>query len=177
MKKVSLLVLYSLIILVLGACSLGNDEKKSVEITQENKPYLEEYNDSLQDFIKEMNKILGGYNKGLDGIYTQEYSNQQFADVLKSQIKESNGLIKEVESLNVKPELFQMHQQIITLINRSHQLLLTSIDAANNPDMQIEKDPLRQEYLAIKQEQAVIANDWKVLMEQLKAQEKAEGEL
>lgn len=167
MKKYAFIFLCFVMIGTLAAC--GKDDEAKVKVTEENRAYLEEYNKSLQGTIEDMNSILGVYNNGLDGIYTQEYSNEQFAKVLKEQIKESNTLIKNVESLNVKPELFQVHQQLLALVNRSHQLLLNTIDEANNPDQEIEKDPFRVEFLAIKQEQAVIANDWKVLAQQLVA--------
>ncbi|OHX44806.1 hypothetical protein [Cytobacillus oceanisediminis] len=167
MKKYAYIILCFVMIGILSAC--GKDDEAKVKVTEENRAYLEEYNKSLQGTIEDMNSILGVYNNGLDGIYTQEYSNEQFAKVLKEQIKESNALIKSVESLNVKPELFQVHQQLLALVNRSHQLLLNTIDEANNPDQEIEKDPFRVEFLAIKQEQAVIANDWKVLAQQLVA--------
>ncbi|MBN8202659.1 hypothetical protein LG291_25805 (plasmid) [Cytobacillus firmus] len=167
MKKYAFIFLCFVMIGTLIAC--GKDDEAKVKVTEENRAYLEEYNKSLQGTIEDMNSILGVYNNGLDGIYTQEYSNEQFAKVLKEQIKESNTLIKNVESLNVKPELFQVHQQLLALVNRSHQLLLNTIDEANNPDQEIEKDPFRVEFLAIKQEQAVIANDWKVLAQQLVA--------
>ncbi|EWG08786.1 hypothetical protein [Cytobacillus firmus] len=169
MKKFAFIILCFLMIGTLSACSFGKDDEAKVKVTEENRAYLEEYNKSLQGTIEDMNSILGVYNNGLDGIYTQEYSNEQFAKVLKEQIKESNALIKSVESLNVKPELFQVHQQLLALVNRSHQLLLNTIDEANNPDQEIAKDPFRVEFLAIKQEQAVIANDWKVLAQQLVA--------
>lgn len=167
MKKYAFIFLCFVMIGTLAAC--GKDDEAKVKVTKENRAYLEEYNKSLQGTIEDMNSILGVYNNGLDGIYTQEYSNEQFAKVLKEQIKESNTLIKNVESINVKPELFQVHQQLLALVNRSHQLLLNTIDEANNPDQEIEKDPFRVEFLAIKQEQAVIANDWKVLAQQLVA--------
>lgn len=76
-----------------------------------------------------------------------------------------------MEALDVNPELFEAHQNLIVLVNRSHQLLLTAIESANNSSTDesntMDKDTLRQEYIEIKKEQANTANQWKILREEL----------
>ncbi|MDE3841028.1 hypothetical protein C0966_17330 (plasmid) [Bacillus methanolicus] len=173
MKKWLILLLIMTMIFMMGACS--SKEKKStfgdVKVTGENKSYLEEYDKALQGYINEMTNILKTFNNALDGIYTQKYSRSQFTTALTASIEKSNKLVTEVEAYDVKPELFEAHQNLIVLVNRSHQLLLDAIDMANQEDSEIEKDVLRNTYLEIKKEQANIANQWKILREELQAAE------
>lgn len=159
---------------LLGACSSKEkttSAESKIKVTEENKSYLEVYDKSLQGFINEMTSILKTFNDSLDGIYTQEYSKDQFAQAITSSIEKSNKLVTDVESVDVKPELFEAHQNLIVLINRSHQLLLDAVDMAKSEDREIEKDVLRMEFIEIKTEQAKIANQWKILREELEASE------
>lgn len=175
-KRIKLVFSLTLIlsVLVLGACS--SKEKPAtadLEVTEENKSYLEEYDKSLQGFIKEMTTILKTFNDSVDGLYTQTYSREQFATAIKGTIEQSNKLVTEVEAVDADPELFEAHQNLIVLINRSHQLLLNAVDMANKTDTEIDKDYLRSEYVEIKTSQANIANQWKILRQDLEAAEGA----
>lgn len=160
-------------IFLLGACSSKEKPTANLKVTAENKSYLEEYDKSLQSFIKEMTTILKTFNDSVDGLYTQNYSREQFASAIKGTIEQSNALVTEVENVDPDPELFEAHQNLIVLINRSHQLLLNAIDMANKTDTEIDKDYLRSEYVEIKTSQANIANQWKILRQQLEATEGA----
>ncbi|WP_231868378.1 hypothetical protein [Fictibacillus phosphorivorans] len=170
MKKWLGITLILLLSIALVACS--SKEKNvtaKVKVTEENKSYLEEYDESLQGFIEEMTGILQTFNDSLDGIYTKELTREQFSSNLKESINNSNKLVTDVESVDVDPELFEAHQNLIVIINRSHQLLLNAIDMANTADTEIDKDTLRNEYMEIKTSQATIANEWKILRAQLQA--------
>lgn len=174
MKKWSILLLMVSFTLILSACS--SKEKQAagnLKVTKENSSYLAEYDKSLQNFMNEMSTILRSFNDSVDGLYTQEYSNVQFGTAVKDNIQKSNQLIKDVESIDVKPELFEANQNLIVLVNRSHQLLLRAIDMANDEETEIDKEFLRNEYMEIKTQQATIVNQWKILREQL---ETAPGE-
>jgi hypothetical protein len=92
---------------------------------------------------------------------------------MKDNIEISNTLVSDVESLDVEPELFENHQNLIALINRSHGLLLTAIDMANTEENEIDKNYLRTEYQEIKTNQASINNEWKILRKSL---ETSDGE-
>lgn len=174
MKKWSLLILVLSSFLLLSACS--SKEKQAtgdLKVTKENQSYLEEYDKSLQGYIGEMTIILNNFNDSVDGLYTQKYSREQFGTSVTGNIEKSNKLIKDVESVDVKPELFEANQNLILLVNRSHQLLLKAIDMANTSDVEMDKDYLRNEYMEIKTQQATIANQWKILREEL---ENSQGE-
>ncbi|MEI2356261.1 hypothetical protein [Mesobacillus zeae] len=173
MKKWIFLTLILAILLVLGGCS-SKEKSTGLKVTEENKSYLDKYEKSLQNDIKKMTSILKDYNNALDGLYTQQYSREQFAIAIKGSIEESNELVSRVESKDVESELFEANQNLIALVNRSHQLLLTAIDMANQKDTEIDKDFLRTEYMEIKTQQAVIANDWKILRGDLEAAEQGE---
>lgn len=166
------------IILTLGACS--SQEKQAagnLKVTKENQSYISEYDKSLQGFMKEMSSILREFNDSVDGLYTQKYSSDQFGTAVKDSIEKSNQLIKDVESVDVKPELFEGNQNLIVLVNRSHQLLLRAIDMANNSEQtEIDKEYLRTEYMEIKTQQATIVNQWKILRQELELQESNPGE-
>ncbi|CAI9386626.1 MULTISPECIES: hypothetical protein [Bacillaceae] len=164
---------FSIILIVLAIFLSGcsSSSNANIKVTEDNINYLKDYDESLQEYITEMTSILTNFNNSLDGLYTHEVSNNQFAKIMIETIKKSNELVSNVEALDVNPELFETHQNLIVLVNRSHQLLLTAIDSANNSSSDeyatVDKDGLRQEYLEIKKEQANIANQWKILREEL----------
>lgn len=167
---------FTLLLIVITICLVGCSSKSNgaqVTITDENKSYLDEYNTSLQNYIGKMNSIMKGYNNAVDGIYTKQISEDQFAKAMKDAIKESNALITEVESIDVDPELFEANQNLILLINRSHQLLLNAIDMVNSENGTLNKDYLRSEYMEIKTQQATLANEWKILKQELEMSEES----
>lgn len=176
MKKIVTLTLLLAFTLVLGGCS--SKEKPAtgnLKVNAENKSYIDVYEKSLQNYIGSMTTILKTFNNAVDGLYTQDYSREQFAQAIKGNIEKSNTLVTEVEAVDVKPELFEANQNLISLVNRSHQLLLTAIDMANKSDLEIDKEYLRTEYMDIKIKQAEISNQWKILREELEAAEKEEA--
>lgn len=175
MKKHIILTLFLAFTLVITGCS--SKEKTAagkLKVTEENKSYLDVYEKSLQGYIGEMTTILRTFNDAVDGLYTQEYSRDQFKTAIKGTIEKSNKLVTDVESVEVKPELFEANQNLIALVNRSHQLLLHAIDMANMEDTDMDKEYLRNEYMAIKTNQAEIANQWKILREELEIAEQGE---
>lgn len=161
--------------ILLSACSSGETAPSpKVQVTEENKSYLEEYDKNIQSYMKEMTTILQDFNNALDKLYTKEYTYQQFIASLKGSIAESNKLVTKVETLDVDPTLFESHQGLIVLVNNSHQLLLNAVDMANQPEYGMDKNSLRDQYMQIKTEQANLANQWKVLRAQLTASTKAQ---
>ncbi|MGN7300534.1 hypothetical protein [Ferdinandcohnia sp. SAFN-114] len=73
--------------LLLSACSsekkpseakAAGEEKGKKEVS---KGSLEEFGTTLQKTIEGSNTLLDNFNKNLDGLYTAEVSNQQFANV------------------------------------------------------------------------------------------------
>lgn len=164
-KGIRWLSFIMVIIFVLNGCS---SKDKTMKVTVESKPYLVEYDKSLQKTISEMNEILLVFNDTLNGIYTLEYSKEQFAQVNTKNIKKSNELIEKIEAMNVQTDLFETHQNLILLANQAHQLLLDSVGMANAEGQEIQRDTLRTQYLEIKTRQAQFVNEWKILMEQLK---------
>ncbi|RHW35994.1 hypothetical protein D1B31_18065 [Neobacillus notoginsengisoli] len=172
MKKyifLSLLLCFTLV--MTGCSSKGKTASGKLKVTEENKSYLDIYEKSLQGYVLEMNAILKTFNNSVDGLYTQQYSREQFKTAIKGTIEKSNALVTEIESVDVKPELFEANQSLIAMVNRSHQLLLNAIDMANKEDTDIDKDYLRSEYMDIKIQQAEIANQWKILREELEIAE------
>lgn len=168
LKRLLILVVIVLATTVLGACSSKpKSNVPGVKVTNENKSYLEKYDNSLQEYITDMTSILKTLNDALDGIYTKRYSREQFATVISGSIEKSNKLVTKVETLDVNPDLFETHQNLILLVNRSHQLLLDAVDMANTEDREIEKDELRNSLIEIKTEQANITNQWKILRQEL----------
>ncbi|WP_374717706.1 hypothetical protein [Neobacillus sp.] len=167
-KRWIILMLMVVSIFMLMGCS--SKEKKSaaeIKVTKENASYLEQYDKNLQGFLKEMTSILKTFNNALDGLYTKQYSKEQFSSLITGTIEKSNKLVSEVEALDVDPELFEAHQNLILLVNTSHQLLLDAVDMANNEDGEIEKEELRTKLLEIKTSQAETTNQWKILRKEL----------
>jgi len=173
-KKVrKLLILLSVIAVVvtLGACGkkANSAAPKETGAEESSNNYITEYDERFNIKMSELTDILIAFNDALDGIYTRKTSKSQFAQILTDLIEKSNSLIKDIESWDVEPEIFETHQYFISLVNRSHQLFLDAVEMANDPDYEIDKGKLREEYLSIKNEQATIVNQWKVLKEQLNA--------
>ncbi|MCM3393245.1 hypothetical protein [Cytobacillus oceanisediminis] len=173
MKKLGIATIIITSIFILMGCSSKQNATASLKVTEENKSYLEEYDMSLQVYFDQMTSIFKSFNNSLDGLYTEQYSREQFAKSMKDNIEISNTLVSDVESLDVEPELFENHQNLIALINRSHGLLLTAIDMANTEENEIDKNYLRTEYQEIKTNQASINNEWKILRKSL---ETSDGE-
>lgn len=158
--------------LLLSGCSLKNKHNQAnVQVTGENLSYVVEYDKNLQTYIGELSAILKIFNDSLDKVYTQEYSKSKFASVLKGTINQSNALITSIDELDVHPELFEAHQGLSSLVNRAHQLLLDSIDMANRENREIDKERLREEYVEIKNLQAELNNQWKILRSTLENNE------
>lgn len=158
---------------MLGACSSkpkAGSASLGISVTDDNKSYLAKYEKQLEGFIKDQNKVLDLFNDALDGLYTQKYSRDQFASILANAIPQSSNLVQDVENLDVSPDIFDAQQNLIQLVNSSHQLLLDAIDMANNKNTDIDKETLRTQYVNIKTQQAKTANDWKVLRQQLETQ-------
>ncbi|KYD23174.1 hypothetical protein B4135_0997 [Caldibacillus debilis] len=126
---------------------------------------MKEFEQELQDSLSKTNENLNVFNDALDNIYKRDITEEDFATILKQLIDKSSQLIAEAESYDTKPELFEAQQNLVLLLNKSHQLLLDAIEMANNQD--IDKELLREDYLAIKEEQASLANQWKTLKEEL----------
>lgn len=166
MKKIFLVILPLLILSVMVGCSKNTDAKVGPTVTEETKPYLEKYDKQVQNFITQSNDLLTNFSTALDGVYTKEYSASQFATELKQFISNSSELVKEIESTNVDPSIFETHQQLILLANNQHQLFLDAIAMANDND--VDKETLRQQFLQIKSDQADFVNTWKSTMKELK---------
>lgn len=123
MKKYIFLTLLLVFALVITGCS--SKEKTAagkLKITAENKSYLDVYEKSLQGYIGQMTSILKIYNDAVDGLYTEDYSREQFKTAIKGTIEKSSKLVSDVEADDVKPELFEANQNLIAMVNRSHQI-------------------------------------------------------
>lgn len=157
-----------LTIFMLAACSSKPKAGVSgIKVTDQNQSYLAKYDKSLQEYMKEMTSILSTFNDALDGLYTQKYSSEQFAQILTGTIDKSNALVSKVESYDVTPNIFDSHQNVILQVNRAHQLLLDAVDMANTKGIDINKEQLRTTFLDIKTNQAKITNQWNILRDQL----------
>lgn len=163
-KKIIITAVLS-ISLLLSACSSeknengakaasGSDKGKQEQVQVE----VEEFGLSLQTTIEGSNTLLDSFNKNLDGLFTAEVSNQQFANVLKGVVDESNKLVADMEKVYVNGTLYEFRQTVVAYLNRQHELFLNAVDMANQEKMN--KEFLRTEYLAVKQEQAGIVNNW-----------------
>jgi hypothetical protein len=159
MKKLLTLILLLTSVCLISACSSKENNKEVV--TKDNQSYIQEYDAKLQEFIKQSNNLLSTFNKSLDGLYTQEYSLEQFASIMKKSIEDSNELISKIENYEVHPDIFDFHQQFIVHVNEQHQLFLDAVEMANTDQM--DKDRLRADFLEIKQNQASLVNSWKSL--------------
>ncbi|OUM91092.1 hypothetical protein [Parageobacillus thermoglucosidasius] len=164
MKKSFFIIIPIIAVLLLSACS-SKSKENGLEITEDNRSYVKEFEQELQDSLSKMNENLNVFNDALDNIYKRDITEEDFATILKQLIDKSSQLIAEAESYDTKPELFEAQQNLVLLLNKSHQLLLDAIEMANNQD--IDKELLREDYLAIKEEQASLANQWKTLKEEL----------
>ncbi|WP_061567814.1 hypothetical protein [Caldibacillus debilis] len=164
MKKSFFIIIPIIAVLLLSACS-SKSKENGLEITEDNRSYVKEFEQELQDSLSKTNENLNVFNDALDNIYKRDITEEDFATILKQLIDKSSQLIAEAESYDTKPELFEAQQNLVLLLNKSHQLLLDAIEMANNQD--IDKELLREDYLAIKEEQASLANQWKTLKEEL----------
>ncbi|MFC0273633.1 hypothetical protein ACFFIX_19765 [Metabacillus herbersteinensis] len=150
---------------VLVGCS-SEKKEKGPGLGNRNQPKEEEASLSsveqldkiLQNSIKESNVLLSQFNKSLDGFYTGNTSNSQFATVVSGIVNDSHELVSSVEKEDVDPTVFELQQKLVAHLNQQHGLFLNAVDMANQE--KVNKDTLRNTYLEIKQEQAAIMNGW-----------------
>ena len=163
--KIFIIAVISIISLLLTACSSEKNEEGAKAASGNDKDKQEQVQDSVEEFgltlqttIEGSNKLLDTFNKNLDGLYTAEVSEQQFANVLKGVVDESNKLVAGMEKVYVDGTLYDFRQTTVAYLNRQHELFLNAVDMANQE--MINKEYLRTEYLAVKEEQAGIVNTW-----------------
>lgn len=163
--KIFIIAVLSIISLLLTACSSEKNEKGAKATSGNDKDKQEQVQDSVEVFgltlqttIEGSNKLLDTFNKNLDGLYTAEVSDQQFANVLKGVVDESNKLVAGMEKVYVDGTLYDFRQTTVAYLNRQHELFLNAVDMANQE--MLNKEYLRTEYLAVKEEQAGIVNTW-----------------
>ncbi|MUK90168.1 hypothetical protein GMD78_17485 [Ornithinibacillus sp. L9] len=160
MKKKLLIIvsIFTTLTIVTGCSSSKNEEGQYAEgISIEE---VQEYDSYLQEALQTANSLMSTYNNSLDGLYTGDTSNGQFAKVLKDNVIESSReLVKLVEPYDVNPNFFEINQSLSNLINKQHQLFLDSVDMANQD--KVNKDNLKKQVSSIKDEQAIIINNWK----------------
>ncbi|MCM3443285.1 MULTISPECIES: hypothetical protein [Metabacillus] len=109
---------------------------------------FEKYSGKFEETLKQSNDLLRTFNRSLDGLYTGDNSDKQFAEIMKKNIESSRELIATVEEYEVSSAVTKYNQSLITYLNQQHQLFLEAVDMAINED--IDKDQLRSEYLEIK---------------------------
>lgn len=158
MRKIFFLSLtFFLLMVVLSGCLFKSKPKEE----DSNKPILE-YKQSLESVISDSNQLLERYNQGIDKLYTEEYSPEQFSTIVREIISSSSKILNSANNFDAPTELYEFHQKTIEYLNLQHQLFLNSIEEANNADnQQINKATLRSEYLAVKKKQAELLLEWK----------------
>lgn len=171
MKKKSLLfILMGILLLMNAGCSSG-DKQQQVAVNADTIPYLEAYNKQAMNYIQNSNQLLVEFNRGVDGLYTQELSPGQFGTLLRKTIPESQSLLEELETANVDSNLLSIHQELIALGNHQHQLFLDAMDMVNenatDNTVAVDKAALRADYLSIKSEQSAFLTKWKETTKQL----------
>ncbi|WP_066412726.1 hypothetical protein [Sutcliffiella cohnii] len=156
MKKrivvLSLLILFSL--LVVG-CSTKSTADGSIQTSIE---AIEAFDVLLNNALNDSNSLLSTFNRSLDGLYTGDTSDAQFAKIMKDLVTSSQTLISEVEKTTVDPSVFVYKQNLITHLNLQHDLFLSAVESAIEESIQ--KDSLRRDYLYLKEEQSEILNAW-----------------
>lgn len=156
MKKKLVMGSLVLVLLLLTAC--GGEPQEEEGAAPEAKT---EYQNKVKGAIDNSNKLLAVYNKSVDQLYTEELSNEEFGNMMRTNIEKSNEMVRSIDEMTPDPAFFEIHQAVITLMNNQHQMFLDAVEMANED--KIEKDNLRKEYLSIKTEQQKIINGLRTL--------------
>ncbi|MBF0706587.1 hypothetical protein IQ283_08185 (plasmid) [Alkalihalobacillus hwajinpoensis] len=156
MKKKLVMGSLVLVLLLLTAC--GGEPQEEEGAAPEAKT---EYQNKVKGAIDNSNKLLAVYNKSVDQLYTEELSNEEFGNMMRTNIEKSNEMVRSIDEMTPDPTFFEIHQAVITLMNNQHQMFLDAVEMANED--KIEKDNLRKEYLSIKTEQQKIINGLRTL--------------
>lgn len=163
MKSLKILVLIITCSILFAGCSSQKKESGALPFQKDQEE--SETNTAAADFeekffttIEESNEMLQTFNKSLDGLYTGQTSNEQFATVLTNIIGTSNELVTTVEEYEIDPSLIEFKQQLVMHLNIQHQMFLDAVDMAKNDE--VHKDSLRETYLTIKQEQTTLVSTW-----------------
>lgn len=154
----------------LTGCSLsllpwwGDDE----EIEQTVDPN-EEYADLVTDVFNDSNVLLQRFNKMLDQLYGQQISKQAVAQELEEIVPLSNQLLLKLDDVlyNVDDRLYDLHRELIVLINFQHQTFLRCLEMSKDDEEEIDKDQLRQDYVKIKSDQTLLVQNIKQALQQI----------
>lgn len=155
MKKNFLMSGMVFLLLILSACG---EAPKGQEIEPE---AISKYQTKIKNAVDISNNLLATYNKGLDQLYTNSISNEQFGDLMNSNIETSNEMVRGIDEYTPDPMFFEIHQSVITHLNNQHQMFLDAVEMANQED--IAKEQLREKYLEIKTEQKQLINSIRTL--------------
>ncbi|PMC36323.1 hypothetical protein CJ195_16095 [Bacillus sp. UMB0899] len=151
-------------ILVLTGCSSEKKESslpfpgagtpKNNEVDDETTEAIREFAKKFDETINQSNKLLGTFNKALDGLYTNDNSTSQFAQIMKKNINESRELVATLEGYEAVVIVAPYKQSLVSYLNQQHQLFLDAVDMANQES--VNKDELRRMYLEVKTSQAEV---------------------
>src|SRR5690625_3484124 len=160
MNRITLLLTLVILSLILFGCSSQAKNDPDNELPEALTEVYQAYDQHLQNRVVSSNTILDSFSDALDSIYTGEISENHFFKVLKSDIiVTSQEIVKESESFDVHPSLFDLNTSFINYVNVQHQLFLDAVDMEN--EEKIQKEQLRKRLVEIKERQANIINTWK----------------
>ncbi|MCM3716050.1 hypothetical protein M3202_18520 [Alkalihalobacillus oceani] len=169
-KNVLFIFMFLGALFFLTGCSLsllpwwGDDE----EIEQTVDPN-EEYADLVTDVFNDSNVLLQRFNKMLDQLYGQQISKQAVAQELEEIVPLSNQLLLKLDDVlyNVDDRLYDLHRELIVLINFQHQTFLRCLEMSKDDEEEIDKDQLRQDYVKIKSDQTLLVQNIKQALQQI----------
>lgn len=181
-------------VLILSGCSLKEgaanvfsnivgketpaQESKAGTKKEETKEPLDVYSDVVTDTFDQSNDMLVRFNNTLDMLYAGEASEEQFALILQDIIPQSNKMIAKLDTVlyDIDTPLYDFHRKLITLVNFQHEMFLKSLESANSPEIEIDKDAIRADYVKIKGEQTVLVQEVKEIFAALMEAEQTSKE-
>lgn len=158
MKYKKIITLTLIATIILSGCSIienANGKEGSEEVEE---TVTDMYADLVSEIFDESNIILNEFNNIMDYLYARTASEEQFAKVVSDMLPKSNDLIKKLDDALyiIDDEMYDFHRDLITLVNFQHQMLLESIRAAKDPEMELDLNKLRNDYVTIKTDQTVL---------------------
>ncbi|WP_374723676.1 hypothetical protein [Calidifontibacillus erzurumensis] len=158
-----------------GSGETSNEQGKKEEV----KDPLDLYSDVVTKTFDQSNEMLARFNNALDMLYAGQATEEEFALILVDILPESNKMLTELDSVlyDIDTTLYDFHGKLITLVNFQHELFLKSLEQANSPDVNVEKDKMREDYVKIKNEQTKLIQELKrIFAEKIAEQQKAQAE-
>lgn len=167
LKNFKISIVIFLIVIISVACSPLEWIGSGTDESEKDPNYV--YAEVFVEVIDESNQLLYEFTLALDHLYAKKKTEKEFKEVVEGILPKSNELLNRLDSVlyDVDESLYEFHRKFIELTNFQHQIFLESLRMINEEEDGIDKGRLREDYVKIKTDQAMLVQELKELLSEL----------